>query len=155
METKKVFEETIELGEKLNELRNQLVQLNQKRNAIMNSCSHEIVFKYRDNYPRKMVSDGKYYCPACNKTIQLFHRDQINHTDFKHSRVIPLTNLSLTGSPQVYNAIRNEVMNNMDLYYDYVMPDDILSSSMEEALKDVQNGYQSPQFVLKKNTRNK
>ena len=154
METKKVFEETIQFSEELKELKNKLVHLNQKRHDIMNSCSHEIVFKYRDNHPRKMVIDGKYYCPACSKTIQLFQNDQIKQTDFKNSRVIPLTNLSLMGSPQVYHAIRSEVMDHMDFYYDFVMPDEILSSRMEGVLKNMQNIYKSPQLVLKESTRN-
>ena len=100
-----------------------------------------------------MVVYGKYYCPACGKTIMCYKNGQIKETDFKDSRVIPLTNLSLVGTPQLHNTIRNEVLDNMDFYYDYIIPDEELSSRMEEVLKNMQDDYQTPQYVLRKNTR--
>ena len=85
-------------------------------------CPHEIVFKYTDDHPRKTATDGSYFCPACGKTIRCYHKEQLSETPFNNSRIIPLTDLSLFGTSEVHHIIRNEVYNNMELYYNKDIP---------------------------------
>jgi len=153
MNSKEIFEETGRIGNEISKLHKQLDKLNFKCLELMDSCPHEIVFKYKDNYPRKMLSDGNYFCPSCGKTIKCFSQDQLKQTVFEKSRVIPLTNLSLFGTPEVYHEIRNEVYDNYELYYDSKSNIKELSLRMEEILKDKQNIYESPEYVLKRSIR--
>ena len=136
METEKVFEETIKLGNEIRNLGIMLEQTNRKCYKMMELCPHEIVFKYNDNHPRKMVCDGNYFCPACGKSIRLVSKTQIGLSSFKDSRIIPLTNLSLVGTSELLYTIRNEVYQNMDLYYNDEVSTEDLEGRMEDILKD-------------------
>ena len=155
METRKIFEETGKIGNEIDRLREKIEDLNIKYLEMTELCPHEIVFKYNDNHPRKMMIDGTYFCPACGKTIRCFGIDQIYDTPFKDSRIILLSNLSLLGTPEVHRIIRNEVNDNMDTYYDSIVSAQELSSKMENILKDKQYEYENPEKVLKKTRRNK
>lgn len=155
METRKIFEETGKIGNEIGRLREKIENLNTKYLEMTELCPHEIVFKYNDNHSRKMMIDGTYFCPACGKAIKCFGIDQIYDTQFKDSRIIPLTKLSLLGTPEVYRIMRNEVYDNMDTYYDSIVSVQELSSKMEDILKDKQYEYENPKKVLKKTRRNK
>ena len=150
MNTKDVFNETGRLGNEINKIHKLLGKINQKCLDIMEICPHEIVFKYNDDHPRKMIIDGSYFCPACAKTIKCIHKSDIKESSFKNSRIIPLTNLSIIRSGDVYHAIRNEVYENMELYYNKSIPNEELSKKMEEILVDKQTKYERPEKVLKK-----
>ena len=153
MDTKKIFEETGKIGNEIGRLREKIENLNMKYLAMTELCPHEIVFKYNDNHPRKKVFDGTYFCPACGKIIKCFGIDMIYDTQFKDSRIIPLTNLSLLGTPENHHIIRNEVYDNIDLYYDPVISIQELSSKMENLLKDMQYEYVSPEKAFVKKRR--
>jgi hypothetical protein len=153
MNTKDIFEETDKINDEISEYQSYIEKTRMKYTAVMNACSHEIVFKYTDNYPRRIKTDGTYFCPACGKSIKCFHKDELRNTVFNDSRIIPLTNLSLFGSVDLYQKIREEVYANLDLYYDYVIPTDVLSSKMESVLIDNQNRCDRPEKVLSKKIR--
>ena len=155
METRKIFEETGKIGNEIGRLREKIEDLNTKYLEMTELCLHEIVFKYNDNHPRKMMIDGTYFCPACGKAIRCFGMNQIYDTPFKDSRIIPLTNLSLLGTPEVHRMMRNEVYDNMDTYYDPIVSIQELSLKMEDVLKENQYEYESPAKVFKKTRRNK
>ena len=155
METKEVFEETGKLGNEINRLRKLLEQVNKECLEMMQQCSHEIVFKYNDNHSRKMMIDGTYFCPACGKIIKCIQRDQIQDTPFKNSRIISLIGLSLLGTSENHYIIRNEVYNNLDLYYDCNIPVEELSFKMGKVLKDKQYEPESLEKVFKKMRNNK
>ena len=153
MNTKDIFDKMTILdkeSKRIQELKN---NLDKKYQELINNCSHDIVFKYTDDYPRKMKFDGTYLCPACGKTIKCINKDQLKKTSFKDSRVVPLINLSLICSKEIYKTIREEVQDNMDLYYDYIIPTEELSSKMENKLIEKENNYESPVLILKRNTK--
>lgn len=150
MDTKKVFEETGKLGNEINRIRKQLEKVNNQCLEMMEICPHEIVFKYVDNYPRMLMIDGTYFCPACGKTIKCIHPEQIKESSFKDSRVIPLTNLSLFGASEIHHIIRNEVYQNMELYYNSASVVEELSDRMEELLKDKEQRYENSAKTLRK-----
>ena len=150
MTTKEIFEKTGKIGNEIGKLREKIENLNMKYLEMTELCSHEIVFKYNDNYARKAMIDGNYFCPACGKIIKCFGMDKIYDTQFKDSRIIPLTNLSLLGTPENHHIIRNEVYDNMDVYYDPIIPIEELSSKMEEKLVKLQTQYEEPTKKLKK-----
>ena len=150
METRKIFEETRKIEKEIGILREKIENLNIKYLEMTELCHHEIVFKYNDNHPRKMMIDGAYFCPACGKNIKCFGMDQIYDTQFKDSRIIPLTNISLLGTPEVHQIMRNEVYDNMDVYYDSIIPIQELSSKMENILTDKQYEYKNSEKVFKK-----
>ncbi len=150
METRKIFEETGKIGNEIGRLREKIEDLNTKYLEMTELCPHEIVFKYNDNHPRKMMIDGTYFCPACGKTIRCFGINQIYDTPFKDSRIILLSNLSLLGTPEVHQIMRNEVYDNMDVYYDSIIPIQELSSKMENILTDKQCEYKSSEKVFKR-----
>ena len=141
MNTKEAFEITGHLGNKIKKLKEQLEEVNKECLDTMELCPHEIIFKYRDNYPRRLYIDGTYFCPACGKSIKCLHENQILETQFNDSRIIPLTNLSLIGTNETYRAIREEVYDNIDYYYDRNIPIEELSSKMELVLEDKQDRY--------------
>ena len=153
METKKVFEETGKLGNEIGRLHKQLDNVNMKILELMEECPHEIVFKYTDNHPRKEIIDGSYYCPACGKYAHFIVAGQ--ELPFKTSIIIPLTNLSLVASSDLYRTIRNEVYMNMDFYYNSETPIEELTSRMESLLEDKQTKYESPVKTLRKTRKNK
>ena len=150
METRKIFEETGKIGNEIGRLREKIEDLNIKYLEMTELCPHEIVFKYNDNHPRKMMIDGTYFCPACGKSIRCFGIDQIYDTPFKDSRIIFLSNLSLLGTPEVHRIMRNEVYQNMELYYNHELDIEELSSRMEEILKDIEQRYESHATTLRK-----
>ncbi len=150
MDTKKVFEETGKLGNEIHRLGKQLEKVNKQCFEMMELCPHEIVFKYTDNHPRMLLIDGTYFCPACGKTIKCIHPEQIKDSSFKDSRVIPLTNLSLFGTSEVHHTIRNEVYQNMELYYNPEIDIEKLSNRMEELLKDKEQRYEISTKTLRK-----
>lgn len=154
MEIKRVFEKTEEIEEKINNLKQQIQELNNQKKEIREICSHDIVFKYNDNQPRKMIVDGNYYCPACETSIECFQNNQIKNTPFRNSRIINLSSLSILGTKEVHHKIRNEVYQNIDLYYhsDYNVEE--LTDKMIEILEDYQIENEKPEKVLRKNAKN-
>jgi len=151
MDTKNVFEEKKLLGDEISLLRQRVDIINSKIQGLMEKCPHEIVFKYIDNNPRKAVIDGSYYCPACGKHVPFVIYGQ--DIPFKSSRIIPLTNLSLIGSRDLFHTIRNEVYVNMDFYYNPDTPIEDLASRMSSMLEDEQTKYENPILTLKRETR--
>ena len=105
METKKVFEETEKLDNKLIELNKEMREVNAGFARMMEVCPHELVFKFNDEHPRKIKVDGKYFCPACGKSVYIIDEDNIKETLFKDSKVIPLTNASIIGTKENYQVI--------------------------------------------------
>ncbi len=149
METKKVFEETEKLDNKLKELNKERKEINLGFAKMIEVCPHEIVFKFNDNSSRKMLID-KYFCPACGKALQITRENIIENTPFKESKVIPLNNLSLLGTNEDYQTIRNEVLSNFDMYYDPNANIEELSKRIEELLTETQYNFLSEKRLLKK-----
>ena len=150
METKTIFEEAKKLDNEINNLKKQLEKNNNKYLEMMELCPHEIVFKYNDNYPKKLIIDGSYFCPACGKTVKCIQEDEIQNTVFKDSRIIPLPNLSLFGTINLYHTIRSEVYQNLNLYYHSDLSNEELSSRMEELLKSQEMKYEKSNKILRK-----
>ena len=117
---------------------------------MMELCPHELVFKFSDNHPRKALNDASYFCPSCGKAIVFIQEKQLKETEFKTSKIISLTNLSLIGTNDVFSAIRNEVYNNIDLYYNSNVLKEELINKMESLLEDKQSKYKSPELILRK-----
>ena len=111
-------------------------RLNSRCLEIMELCPHEIVIKYSDNHPRKLIVGGNYYCPICGKSIGTNNSEYFSKSAFKNSRVIDLKNISLMGNSETLHNIKKEVIGNMDLYYNSNATDEELANRLEEALKD-------------------
>ncbi len=141
METKKVFEETAKIGNEVKKMKEYYNKLSNRAKKLKDECSHEIVFKYNDNHPRKMYIDGNYFCPACGKTITCINFEDIRKSFFKNSRIIPLLDLSLIATKETYSAIRKEVYENMDYYYNTDNDIEDLSIRMEIVLQDLEYDY--------------
>ena len=120
---------------------------------MMGRCQHEIVFNYNDNYPKMLITDGYYYCPACGQTLHPYSKELLAESSFKDSRVIPLPNLSLFGTSDVRKTIRIEVYDNMEFYYDSNTPTVELTARMESILKSKEKRYERPERVLQRKTR--
>ena len=150
METKKIFVETSRLGSKIVSLHAQLEGVNRQCLELMEICPHEIVFQYVDYHSRTSFTEESYFCPACGKSLEHIHLEQLQDFPFKDSRIIPLLNLSLAGSSQLYRTIRNEIYQNMDFYYNPDIPVEQLSHKMETLLKDQERRYVGTVEILKK-----
>ena len=150
MDNKEIYDSLINLEEEIDNCNEDLKELYQKRKELMNSCNHDIVFKYRDNRPRKLRIDGNYYCPICGKIIELFNKDDIKKSIFKESRVIPLPHFSLNSNNETLSTIRENVINNMDFYYNSQNTTKDLSDKMELALEKYKYDYKPYIKELKK-----
>jgi hypothetical protein len=150
MKTEEIFEKINKLEHEISELQDEIEIKENQTCMVMDSCPHEIVFKYRDDHPRIHSLDGQYYCPACQKVIMCYEYAKFEDSTFKNSRVIPLTNLSLLGTKEVCDVMREDVINNMELYYDSNVSTEELSYRMEELLKDKQSIYGSHENVLRR-----
>lgn len=139
METKEIFEETGKLGNEIARLHRELDIINLKCLKMMEICSHEIVFNFHDNQPRKKAADGYYFCPACGKLI--IPSKSIKDTDFINSKIIPLDNLTLLCNKETLQTIRINTYLNMDLYYDPNTDIKELSETMEELLENNEYDY--------------
>lgn len=150
MDTRKIFVRKSKLEDELTRLNEEIEQVNYQLSGLTEICNHEIVFKYTSNHPRKIGIADSYYCPACCKTIKCIRKNQIEETAFKESKIIPLTNLSLVGTSEVHDTIRNEVHRNFDYYYNQDTPVELLSASMEGKLTDLQTKYEIPTHIFVK-----
>ena len=149
MDTNEVIEKTNEIEEEKIELRNKIKKINAIYSSIVSNCPHELVFKFNDNHPRKMVIDGNYYCPACGKIIECIAKYQYSETEFRNSKIIDLYNLSLVANAKTLTKIREEVINNKDFYYncrDLVE----VKNRMEDKLYDYQSSYKKERKELLK-----
>ena len=155
MDTRKIFEETGRLGNEINRLGKQLDKLNKQCFEMMEACPHEIVFKYIDDHPRMLSIDGRYFCPACGKTVKCMKSKDIQNSSFKNSKVVPLTNLSLIGTSELYHTIRNEVYQNIEFYYSQDKPIEELSIRMEDVVKDQEARKEDIVQVLRRVRNNK
>ena len=131
-----VFKEREKIDSKKLELLEEMKVLNQRQNRLFENCQHEIIFQYHDDFPKKMENRKTYFCPACG----LIH-DSIDVSAFQNSRIIPLSNLSLVGTIEVLQVLRNEVFQNFDFYYNSGIRTELLSQKMEEILSPYQMGY--------------
>lgn len=140
MDTKEVIEKSVEIEKKRTNLMEKIRIVNSDYSNIVTNCPHELVFKFNDNQPKKMVIDGHYYCPACGKTIECIAKYQYLDSVFKKSRIIDLYGLSLVGTTEVLKKMREEVINNRDFYYK--CKDDVeIKNKMEDVLYDYQHDY--------------
>ncbi len=150
MEIKDIFDETNKIGNEINRVNDYIKKLEEEYLKVTEICPHEIVFKYNDKLPKIMIIDGSYYCPACNQTIRIIKKEDLIDSPFKDSKIIPLTNLSLLGTPKTHAKIRDEVYSNIDYYYNPSINTDELSSKMESILEEEEYYYNHMKRVLKK-----
>jgi histidinol phosphatase-like enzyme len=115
---------------------------------LSTNCKHELVFKINDNQNRKMVIDGNYYCPECGKLIECVFKNQYLYTEFKDSKIIDLSKLSLVGDTKTLMKIKDEVLNNKDFYYNCKNINEI-RTIMEDKLHDFQYDYSKKGKVLR------
>ena len=141
METIKIIDQYKQIEQEREKLTKKLEHLNLEEQQLSKMCSHDIVFKYVDKHPRKMVIDGNYYCPACGKIKQFTSMNQYLTSEFKDSKVVSLTDLSLIGDVETLKTIREEVIDNFDFYYKCSDGYE-LRNRMENKLKDHQHKYE-------------
>ena len=122
-----------------------MYELKEELQRIFNTCTHDIVIKYHNHYPRLSEVDGNYYCPMCRKSIGTHSLKYFMDSAFSNSRIIEL-NIDLDANSEVLFRIRNEVMDNYDLFYNSSATNEELASRLEDRLRDVKHGY----FPLKK-----
>ena len=130
------FQKRGEIDSKKIKLLKEIEGLNQEQKLLFQECKHEIVFQLHDNFPRKKATNVTYFCPACGLIQNSFHVNT-----FQNSRIISLSHLSLIGTIEVLQKIREEVFQNMDFYYRSNMKKEILSEKMEEVLFPYQKSY--------------
>lgn len=150
MDLKKYYDETSRIANEMKQTREKLEGLIDEYSEIRKICTHDIVFKYKDNYPRQDEIDGNYFCPACKLVIECAKKGQIEQTKFGRARIIPLLNLSLRNGSNVHNAIRQEVYSNLDYYYNPNSEIEEMSEKMEGVLLEHHFDYLNPNKVLKK-----
>lgn len=150
MDIIKYFDETIRLDKELTEARQKYERLIDEYHDVRKVCTHDIVFKFVDNQPRKTNLDGYYFCPACSLVIECTQKEQLLKTKYKNSRIIELPNLFLRNGKIVHHAIRQEVYDNIDLYYNTNISKEALSEKMESVLEPHHFDYLNPNKVLKK-----
>ena len=155
MDTKKAFEESGRLGNEVTKLRRELEHVNMNILKIMDECPHEIVFKYHDPTPRMLAFDSRCFCPACGKTLNFLSINDIEKTEFRNARVIPLLHLAPSLRSESYRAIREEVYTNMDLYYDPNSDIEELSTRVDNILRNMQAERAAKIIMLKRNARGK
>ncbi len=149
---KDVYDMSDQLQDKKWQLKKLKREIKQQEDEMRSSCSHEIVFKFNNNKPRKKIIEGYYYCPACGKWTIAATPDYFEHSSFKESIVIPLPNLSLRADEETFASISNEVQENMDLYYSSILTVEEMSARMEAILSDEQYDYSKP-LSLRRNNR--
>ena len=149
MNTKQIFDGSEFLEIEKREYTERLDEIERKKQVIQYNCTHDIVFKYKDNNPRRILSDDNYYCPACDKNIICKIHDSFPQTVFRNSRVIPITNLSILGDRVTLKAIKKEAYSKMDYYYDKDIPIEELSSSMEKVIKSEEYDYNNEKSLKK------
>ena len=149
MNISQIIKKSAELEKEKNRLKDKLQKINIDCYRLMEECSHELVFRYNDNHPRKMIIDGNYYCPICGKNVELIFKNQYLDTCFKKSKIIYLDNLSLIGDSKTLLKIKEEVLNNIDFYYNSKDINEI-RNKMEDSLKDFQYDSHLKRKIFKK-----
>lgn len=150
MNIEEVYNVAFVLDRKIDRINSQLEHIKLKREALKELCTHDIVVKYHDDFPRKISYSSTCYCPACGKLIKCCYQGQEKETDFKKSRVIDLKNISLIGADDVHMAIKQEIISKLDLYYDECVPIETLASMMEMSLLDIQTKYDASSAILRR-----
>lgn len=153
MDSKKAFEKTISIGNEIIKKHKELNNLNLEAQKVMDKCSHDLVIKYNDKVPRKLVIDGYYVCPSCGRTHECIDPNDFEKTPFKHSRVIDLTSLSLEATKELYMAIRKEIYYNFDYYYNPETKVEELQERLEKLLKKYEVNYNPFDSILKRTKR--
>lgn len=150
MNLRQYYEETTKQENELIETRKRLEEQITAYHDLRGICTHSIIFKFKDNYPTDRPVDGNYFCPACRLVIECASKEQLKNTKYRESRVIPLLNLSLRNGRVVHDAIREEVFQNLDLYYNPEASIEELSAKMEDAIAEHHFDYLNPNKVLRK-----
>ena len=137
MNTEQIIIESNNIENELMELNNRIKKLNTKSENLQKECPHEIVFKYKDNHPRKINMEGIYICPACGKKFEYAFKNQYLTDCFRNSLIIPLMDVLLIDDASVLKKIREDVLKNTNFYYN-CKDINSLRIKMEDALKDCQ-----------------
>ncbi len=106
----------------------------------INTCPHELVFKYHTSHSKINSVDANYYCPMCKKSIGTNSADFFNKSSFKDSRIIELHS-QIDANYGNLSKIRQEVLDNYDFYYDSSCTNEELAERMESTLKGVKEAY--------------
>lgn len=148
MNIDEIYEKKSELGNEKRNLANKYKELRQKFLELSKECNHDVVVKYRNNHPRKMLLDGHYYCPACEKVFTFESYKEFENSEIKNSDVVDLTELSLVGDDETLRVIDSEVI----LNYNYGMPNNMgeLSKKISMTLKDYERDYNRKTMRLEK-----
>ena len=133
-----IFRRRQELENQKEELNHAYREVKAEEQELMNECSHDIVFQFHDNAPRKMLLEGTFYCPVCGFIQQISTKEEFKKSNIQDSRIIPLTNLSLVGNPETLEKIREEVWNKIEYYYNPNISIQELSNTMMNQLQEYQ-----------------
>ena len=148
MNTIQIFEQRKEMEKEKEKLNKKIESINLKIIELTRICTHELVFKYNDNHPRKKIIYGHIYCPACGKNIEIFSKNQ--NQEFDNSKIIDLTNISLINDIETLKKIKEEVLNNYDFYYK-CKDNNELRSKMENVLEKYKYDYNKRLKIFKQN----
>ena len=112
-----IFAERLQIDKEKEEI-NELERANfEKLFEVQKECGHEIVLKFHDHKPHKML----YYdcvCPACKKLEMISQTNSIEKTDFKNSKILDLTHLQEEIVRYKYGSvIQDWIIDNYDICY--------------------------------------
>ncbi len=134
MVTESVFRRREELENEYKKLNEQLVELITEEEALQERCQHSLVVFLNDDSPRRNPIAGTCFCPACTKTLQIIKEEHLEKSIFGKSDILDIRELSLLPNRETLKAIRDEVYDKYEIYYNMSLPD--LQSLMIETLSE-------------------
>ena len=141
MITESVFRKRKEIELKYKILNQELAELLVEEEKLQDRCQHLLVVLLNDDYPKKHPIAGTCFCPACTKTLQILKEEHLSKSIFGKSDILDIRKLSLFPTRETLNAIKKEISDNYELYYNMSIPS--LESLMIEKLSDYEVKYEN------------
>lgn len=150
MNTKKVIEVNRNIREARDKEITYLKTISEYMQEIMNACPHELVVRLRSSHHRKMLAGSSYYCPACDMMyFNLPDYQGLVQTQFSHSKVLDLSQLTLLTDKDTLDTIKDEVLKDYDGYLNGSNLDEL-----KETLKAKEYDYDEPSCQIRRVLKN-
>lgn len=129
-----MYKHVIDIQKKRRELREALASLDLKIVLFNKQCQHDVIFKISDHHLYSVGIIETCYCPICGKTEEIHNGREIEKTQFRKSIVVDLTKLQVANVEKALNLIHDEVVQNINFYYNEENEKDTLESKMYDVI---------------------
>lgn len=141
-----IYQERLQLILERRMLNNKLKKNEDDLLSLKKTCPHDLVLVFDDHMPHKVGTIYRCLCPVCGKKKNIYSSRDFKKCEFKDSKFINLTSLSMDNFNETYDLILSYIFG----HHHYCFDENHSEIEIEKSIKQYLNQEKKHIKVLKK-----